>query len=206
MKNPIPALLCSVLLLAGCGGDGDGDGAGPESTSGPIACIGDSLTAGIHCIGASYPSRLAAMTGRQVVNLGVGGATSADGVARVSKALSHDPGAVCVLYGSNDPGHGVPAERTLASIRSIVRACKDRGVAVVVATPPPTMSPHVNRNDRLREIGDGIRAMGKEMGFPVVDLYAAVDADREKYLNPEDGLHLSDAGGDLFAKKFESKL
>ena len=203
MNRLLSALACTALLLAGCGDDGDGGG---DRTSGTVVCIGDSLTAGICCIGSPWPSRLAAMSGRSVVNLGVGGATSVDGVARVSAALARDPGVVCVLYGSNDPGHGIPLDRTLSSIRSIVRACKDRDVPVVVATPPPTMEPHANRNDRIREIGAGIRAMGKEMGFQVVDLYAAVDADREKYLNPEDGLHLSDAGGDLFAKKFDSKL
>ena len=201
MKRLLPLLLASFLLLPGCGDD---DG-GPR-TQGTIVCVGDSLTAGIKCIGPSYPTRLAAMSGRPVVNLGVGGATTRDGPARVQKAFSYNPGVICILYGSNDPGHHVSLESSLANIRAMARACKARGVPAVLATPPPTMRPHQNRNDRLAEISAGIKAIAKEMGFQVVDLNAAVGADREKYLNPEDGLHLSDAGGDLFAKKFDSKL
>jgi len=202
MKRILPVLLASLLLLPGCGDDDDGG----SRTSGTIVCIGDSLTAGIKCIGAPWPSRLASMSGRKVVNLGVGGANSRDGVSRVSTALACNPGVVCILYGSNDPGDGIPVDQTLANIRSMVRACKSHNVPVVVGTPPPTMPPHQNRNDRHALVAEGIRAMGKEMGFQVVDLNAAVAANREKYLNPSDGLHLSDAGGDLFAKKFDSKL
>ncbi len=201
MKRVLPAILLSVLFFAGCGGD---DG-GPRTT-GTIVCIGDSLTAGIHSIGASYPSRLAAMTGRKVINLGVGGATSSDGVSRVSKALSCNPGVVCILYGSNDAFNHISSDQSIANIRKMARACKSKGVPAVLATPPPSMKPHPDFNDFLSRVSAGVKSVGKEMGFPVVDLNAAIGADREKYLNPEDGLHFSDAGGDLVAKKFESKL
>ena len=201
MKRLLPAILCSVLLLAGCGDD---DG-GPRTT-GTIVCIGDSLTAGVHSVGPSYPSRLAAMTGRRVVNLGVGGATSSDGVARVSKALSYNPGVVCILYGSNDPFNHISLSQSIENIRSMARACKSNGVTAVLATPPPSMKPHADFNGRLADISEGVKAIGKEMGFQVVDLNTAIGADREMYLNPKDGLHFSDAGGDFVAKKFESKL
>ena len=82
MKRLLSALACTALLLAGCGGD-DGDGGGgagkPASGNDPnlVVCIGDSLTAGINCEGAPYPSRLAGMCGKTVLNLGVGGVSSA---------------------------------------------------------------------------------------------------------------------------------
>ena len=198
---PLAAAMASLLLLSGCEDHGDGN-----RTTGTIVCIGDSLTAGIHCIGAPYPSRLQGLTGRPVVNMGVGGANSGDGVGAVSRALARNPGVVCVLYGSNDPGDGIPVSRTVANIRKIVAACQARGVPVVVGTPPPTMDPHVNRNDHHADASRQIKELAKEKGVSVVDINAAVGADPHRYLNPEDGLHLSNEGGTLFARLFSEKL
>ena len=50
-----------------------------------------------------------------------------------------------------------------------------------------------------------IRELAKEEGVALVDLYKAF-GDGIKYLNPDDGLHLSDEGGDFIAKKFNSKI
>lgn len=171
-----------------------------------VVCIGDSLTAGIHCEGASYPDRLAAMCGKKVVNLGVGGVTSAYGRSHVSEALERHPGYVCILYGSNDPGHGIGASETGANIRAIIDACKAASCVPIVGTPPPTVSPHRDNNEELAAIAAEIRSAAKAKGAGLVDIHAAFSADPEKYLNPDDGLHFSAAGGDLVAKKFDSRL
>ncbi len=211
MKRLLSALACTALLLAGCGGD-DGDGGGgagkPASGNDPnlVVCIGDSLTAGINCEGAPYPSRLAGMCGKTVLNLGVGGVSSAYGRSHVGEATSRRPGYVCILYGTNDPGHYIDPPETAANVRAIVSACKAAGCVPIVATPPPTIEPHWNNNSDLSAIAAAIRNVAREEGAALVDLHSAFSGDSARYLNPADGLHFSDAGGDLVAKKFDSKL
>lgn len=211
MKRLLSALLGTALLLAGCGGD-DGDGGSsagkPASGNDPdlVVCIGDSLTAGINCEGAPYPSRLAGMCGKTVLNLGVGGVSSAYGRSHVGEATSRRPGYVCILYGTNDPGHYIDPPETAANVRAIVSACKAAGCVPIVATPPPTIEPHWNNNSGLSEIAAALRDVARQEGAALVDLHAAFSGDPARYLNPEDGLHFSDAGGDLVARKFDSKL
>lgn len=171
-----------------------------------VVCIGDSLTAGINCVGASYPTRLAGMCGKTVVNLGVGGVSSAYGKSHVSEALDRHPGYVCILYGSNDPGHGIGASATGANIRAIIDACKAASCIPIVGTPPPTIPPHRDNNEELAAIAAEIRSAARAKGAGLVDIHAAFSSDPEKYLNPEDGLHFSEAGGDLVARKFDARL
>ena len=211
MKRLLSALACTALLLAGCGGD-DGDGGSaagkPASGNDPdlVVCIGDSLTAGINCAGAPYPTRLAGMCAKRVVNLGVGGVSSAYGRSHVGEATSRRPGYVCILYGTNDPGHYIDPPETAANVRAIVSACKAAGCVPIVATPPPTIEPHWNNNSGLSEIAAALRDVARQEGAALVDLHAAFSGDPARYLNPADGLHFSDVGGDLVAKKFDSKL
>ena len=40
----------------------------------------------------------------------------------------------------------------------------------------------------------------------LVDFYKAFGEQPERYLNPDDGLHLSDEGGEFVAKKFNSRI
>ena len=54
-------------------------------------------------------------------------------------------------------------------------------------------------------IAAAIKAVAKEMGVACVDFYSAF-GDGVEFLNPDDGLHLSDAGGEKIASGFASKL
>lgn len=200
----LPALL-SVLLLAAC----DHGGGGPSHDFGNndpnvVACVGDSLTQGVNCIGAPYPTRLAAMSGKRVLNFGRHGTVASEGASTIASALARHPGYVCILFGSNDAIHGVDYETTRQNIRRIVVACKNNQSVPLLATPPPMIGGHelyAGHADRVAEV---IREIATEQGVTLVDLHAAFGSDPSPYLNPDDGLHLSEAGGDLVAKKFNA--
>lgn len=202
--------LCAALLTllpAGCGDDGGGGGNDDvgDNDKNLVACLGDSITQGYNCIGAPYPSRLAAYSGKQVKNYGVGGTTSSYGASVVGSALSRKPGYVCVLFGANDCIQGVSPGATVENLRRIVRACKANKSKVIVGTPTPMTGPHGIYNKRVSALVPAIKAMCKEEGAACVDLNAAF-GDGAQYLNPADGLHMNDAGSDLIAKKFNSKM
>lgn len=218
------------LLPAGCSeGKEDGDGSGGNAanaatnaatnaaanaaavpaiadTNDPnlVACLGDSITEGSNSEGVPYPSRLAAMAGKRVLNYGAGGTTSSAGIGAVATALGRRPGYVCILYGANDCISGVPAETTVAHLRHIVRACRNNGTKAIVATPTPMTGSHERFNAGAAALAPAIKAMAKEEGADCVDLFGAFGSGAG--LLGEDGLHMTDAGNDLIARKFNSKL
>ena len=207
------ALLAAALPLvpAGCsegkdeggGGGGDADIADTNDRD-LVACIGDSITQGGNSEGAPYPSRLAVMSGKRIMNYGAGGTHSSDGLGAVATALGRRPGYVCILYGANDCISGVPAGTTVEHLRHIVRACKNNGTKAIVGTPTPMTGLHEKFNGAAAALAPAIKAMAKEEGAACVDLFGAFGTGEG--LLSEDGLHMTDAGNDLIARKFNSKL
>ncbi|GAA3763032.1 hypothetical protein GCM10022270_22530 [Terriglobus aquaticus] len=110
-----------------------------------IACFGDSLTAGYGVDAAdSYPSRLQGLLDKagyhyRVVNLGISGETTKDGLARVDRVLALHPAIAVVEFGGNDGLRGVPVASSRANLDAIVQRLKSSGTEVALAgiTLPP---------------------------------------------------------------------
>lgn len=198
-------VLNSMLLpvFTGCEDDGNSYSFGDNDPN-IVACVGDSLTQGYACDGAPYPTILAEKTGKTVLNYGVGGTASDYGISVIGSVLQQKPGYVCLLFGSNDAIHGRNEAETKEYLRRTVQACKANQTVVIIGTVPPMTKGHRVFNGRATKISEVIRELAKEEGIPLVDLNKAF-GDGEKYLN-EDGLHLTDAGGELIASKFAGKL
>ncbi len=99
-----------------------------------IIAFGDSLTAGYGAgPGEDYPSRMAAILNRPVVNAGVSGDTTDMALARIdTDVLARDPRIVIVGLGGNDFLRGVPIATTEANLRAIVRKIEADGAMVVL--------------------------------------------------------------------------
>jgi acyl-CoA thioesterase I len=110
-----------------------------------LVCFGDSLTAGLGTReGQSYPDYLqkdmdALGYHYRVVNEGISGNTTKDGVTRLNDVLKLRPEIAVVEFGGNDGLRGLPIERTEANLDEIVRTLKAAGVKVALAgiTLPP---------------------------------------------------------------------
>lgn len=171
-----------------------------------VLCLGDSITRGIRCEGLPYPSRLAKLCGRKVVNYGNGGKTAAYGASIAEKALiAEGPGAVCILFGANDAVQNIHHRTVKENLRSIIRLCRQYNATPIIATPTPQIWDHAPYNENIKVIAADVRALAREEGAILVDLNVAF-GDGRKYLNPDDGLHLSNAGGDLMAREFYRAL
>jgi acyl-CoA thioesterase I len=119
----------------------------PKSTDSrpAIVAFGDSLTAGYGAEpGQSYPDFLQKLLDEQhysfqVVNLGISGNTTKDGVDRVKDVLSLKPKIVIVEFGGNDGLRGLPIATSRDNLDAIVRELKQGGTQVVLAgiTLPP---------------------------------------------------------------------
>jgi len=114
-----------------------------------IVAFGDSLTAGFGAEpGNSYPDFLqkdldAAGLKWRVVNAGVSGDTTTDGVNRLSEVIADRPRIVIVEFGGNDGLRGLPIETTRTNLSQIVATIANSGSKVVLAgmTLPPNYGP-----------------------------------------------------------------
>jgi len=92
-----------------------------NSSGTDIVAFGDSLTYGLGVYPEnSYPSVLAALTGRNVVNLGVSGNTAAQGVTRISDIGKTRPCMVLIEFGGNDLMHGRSMQETQSALEQII--------------------------------------------------------------------------------------
>jgi acyl-CoA thioesterase-1 len=153
-------LIATVALLCGCGKLED-----PASKSTPaaapapppaaadtrraIVCFGDSITAGFGLdAGQSFPDLLQQDLDRRalryrVVNLGVSGDTTQDGLARLPMALAEKPAIVLLELGGNDGLRGIPLSITQANLARMIEAFQSAGAPIVLAgmSLPPNYGP-----------------------------------------------------------------
>ena len=98
-----------------------------------IVAFGDSLVEGVGATtGNDLPSLLAKLIGEPIINMGVSGNTSADGLARIDSVNAKNPKIVMVLFGGNDFLRKVPAEQTFKNINDIVAGLQNEGAVVVL--------------------------------------------------------------------------
>lgn len=98
-----------------------------------LVMFGDSLIEGVGATeGNDLPSLLSKKLGQKVINMGMRGQTSAQGLARIGQVIKHDPKVVMVLFGGNDYLHQVPKEETFRNIDKIVVTLQGYGAVVVL--------------------------------------------------------------------------
>ena len=119
-----------------------------------VVCFGDSLTAGFGADeGSSYPDFLQKDLDRdgfpyRVVNEGISGNTTKDGVERLAGVIAMKPEVVVVEFGGNDGLRGVKVETTRKNLAGMIATLQAAGIKVVLAgiTLPPDYGPDYIRN------------------------------------------------------------
>jgi acyl-CoA thioesterase-1 len=110
-----------------------------------LVCFGDSLTAGYGTDpGESYPDDLQKLLDARgykyhVLNMGISGNTTKDGLDRIQHIIARHPQLVAVEFGGNDGLRGLPIEQTEANLANIIQQLQSGGAKVVLAgiTLPP---------------------------------------------------------------------
>ena len=98
-----------------------------------VVAFGDSLVRGVGADeGKDFVSLVSAQIGRPIINMGVPGDTTRDGLARLDELLALKPDTVIVLLGGNDYLKRVPKEETFTNLDTIVTRLQQNGAAGLV--------------------------------------------------------------------------
>jgi acyl-CoA thioesterase-1 len=167
-----------------------------------IVAFGDSLTAGFGAdTGDSYPDYLEkdlnAMGYRyQVINQGISGNTTKDGVDRLPDALHLKPVLVIVAFGGNDGLRGLPIASTRENLDRIVSTLLDGGAKVVLGgiTLPPNYGP-----DYIRQFNQTYALLAAKYHVPMLPFLLKNVYGVPGGMQP-DGIHATDQGNAQVAK------
>jgi acyl-CoA thioesterase-1 len=121
----------------------------PADTRPLLICFGDSLTAGYGTeSGEAYPDDLQRLLDAHgfhyhVLNSGISGNTTKDGLDRIARVIARHPQLVVVEFGGNDGLRGLPLDQTQANLDSIIQQLQASDTQVVLAgiTLPPDYGP-----------------------------------------------------------------
>jgi lysophospholipase L1-like esterase len=214
-RKAVAVLAAAILATACAGGHGERTRTLPRDQRAPVlyVALGDSTVEGIGASSpkANYVARLharlrAVYPEAGVVNLGVGGATSADVITgQLERALLLRPHLVTLSIGPNDITGRVPVQDYERNVDRIFRRLTEDTRAVVVANllPDLAVTPRFRGREAAPAVGgltvrfnEALARAARPYGVEVVDLYQPSRAEipRRPELVGPDGYHPSDLG------------
>jgi len=166
-----------------------------------IVCFGDSITAGYGIDpGHSWPDGLQARLDAhgykyRVLNFGVSGATTKDGVTQLPQVLARHPQIVVVEFGGNDGLRGLPITATRANLDQIIQTLQSAGVQVALAgiVMPPDYGP-----DYANAFKETFTLAAKKFNVPLFP-FILVHVYKIPGALQEDGIHPTAKGADIIA-------
>jgi acyl-CoA thioesterase-1 len=180
----------------------------PADTRPLIICFGDSLTAGYGTdLGQSYPDQLQRDLDAEgyhyhVVNSGISGNTTKDGLDRIARVLARHPQIVVVEFGGNDGLRGLPIEQTQANLSAILAKLQASNITIALAgiTLPPSYGP-----DYIKKFDAMYPALARQyhvrlLPFLLKDVYG-VPGDMQ-----DDATHATAQGNQQVARNIEALL
>jgi acyl-CoA thioesterase-1 len=157
-----------------------------------IVCLGDSVTKAVRP-GVKADETFCAVlekklhdtgTKATVINSGVGGHTTADGLARFDRdVLAHKPTHVVIMFGLNDcwidDGKTAPRltqEQYAANLKKMIDKLRADKIAIVLMTPNPVIAPKYPpaRNAHLKKYVQEVRRLARTEKLPLIDVYAHI--------------------------------
>ena len=106
-------------------------------TDAVVLAFGDSLTYGKGAPKQSYPTQLQTLIQRKVINAGVSGEVSTDGLKRLPNLLiKHQPKLVIICHGGNDLIRKTSKEQLRSNLVQMIQLSKASGAQVLLVGVP----------------------------------------------------------------------
>jgi lysophospholipase L1-like esterase len=185
----------------------------PKLAATRFVAFGNSLTEGKLSDGTvdalnAYPARLQGLLLEHyatqqftVLNRGLGGETTAEGVVRLAGVLARDQAEVLFLdEGVNDLlKNEADASGIVSNLRQMIHQATGRHMTVFVTTLAP--APRLGSAEAVEPTNAQIRVMAPAESAFLVDVYAVLSANVPAFIG-NDGLHPTPAGYQRMAETF----
>lgn len=171
-----------------------------------IVAFGDSITRGIANT-IPYPAQLQSQLGNcaVVINQGLRGELTRDGVNRIGKVLAtYNPNYIIIMEGANDAIFQVSASTVKFDLGVMVSKARAKGTIPILATVTPNRRDPGTSTIIPGKYNPEIRALAGQKGVQLVDQYQNVVA--EWGMLTVDGLHPNTVGAGRIAEAFASVL
>jgi acyl-CoA thioesterase I len=132
------------------------------STDAKILAFGDSLTYGTGSKdGESYPAQLQALIDREVINAGIPGEITREGLLRLPSLLNqHRPELVILCHGGNDLLRKNNQTKTRSNLRQMIEVIQQYGASVILlGVPRPKLF--------LLQSAEFYSGLAKEFNIPI---------------------------------------
>lgn len=195
----VSSLLIAALALISCSAANPAAPGDQASTIPDIVVLGDSLAVS-PTASENFPAflqrRLDDAGHRwRVINAGVGGAVTADGVRRLDSALTAEARILVLALGANDGLRGLPVDGIEQNLATIIERAQARGVLVLLCG---MLVPPVHGWDYTVEFQRVFPRVAEKYGLPLVPFLLAKVA-LNASLNGPDGIHPNAAGAQQIA-------
>jgi acyl-CoA thioesterase-1 len=133
LKIVLSILIC--ILISACNNSTKFTPLAPNSI---ILAFGDSLTAGYGTTPEnSYPSVLAQLSGHPVINAGISGETTEQGLARFGTTLDEvQPQLVILMEGANDILQNKSQQQAKQNLAAMIHAAQARKIQILLVAVP----------------------------------------------------------------------
>jgi acyl-CoA thioesterase I len=198
----LTGLVAGLITMAGAA-SAQTPQAGQIGTPIRLAVLGDSLTAG-HGLpaAAAFPVRLQQALkdngiDADILNAGVSGDTTADGLNRLDWSIPEGTQAVIIELGANDMLRGIDPKVSRAALEKILEKLKQRRIAVMLCGmyAAPNFGP-----DYQKSFDAIYPELAKQFDVPLYPFFLDGVAS-DKSLNQADGIHPTAAGVDVIVKR-----
>jgi lysophospholipase L1-like esterase len=211
----------TLLVAAGCGGksssstsssssqaaaDFDFGGNNPKKA----VAFGDSITFGFLDLqkrgfrlttSNNYPNILQGKLrgldpAWQVINRGVGGEFTGDGVARIGAVLRSDkPGFILIMEGTNDAHHCGDSIALVNNLHRMVQSAKGNKTIPILGTIPPSFRNNPCADDIITEANGAIQGIAAAEGIVMADIFNGMNQRDLFGIAPDrDPLHPNERG------------
>ncbi len=121
-----------------------------------ILAFGDSITYGFGANSQqSYPHILSQLTNRNIINAGINGDTSAEGLQRLSPLLQDDSVKLILLcFGGNDIIQKQPLSELKSNLKKMIQLAKSKDINVILISVPNLSLFGLDSLDLYDEIAD----------------------------------------------------
>ena len=149
-----------------------------------ILAFGDSLTYGFGAsIDSSYPSVMQNKTGIRIINAGVNGELSYEGLKRLPKLLLHKPDLVILCHGGNDIIQNLSNEQLKINLLEMIRLIKNSGSQILLVGVPDFNIVGFNTLSVYKEVAHESGVMYEDEVLKYIELHRALKSD---YIHPNE--------------------